>query len=257
MGSKLRLAPPRLIGHLASAIALATATIVFATPNAQASDKGSATTTANANSSRVDHEAAAQREQGLSLYEAGEYMQAGAAFARAYELAPSPDLLFAWAQATRLTGDCAKAISLYQRFVATDPPQAQVDAANQHVVRCRGTLAAAGDPSTTASCEDEPADRPAIDLTRTGPVDRRRWLPDDRLGHALAGAGGLGFATAAGLFISARQHATVADSESSYEAFDRHHDAATRQRTGAAVALGTGVALGVAAIVRYTIVRRR
>src|SRR5262245_20246725 len=70
-------------------------------------------------------EARAHLEAGLAAYGEKDWARAIAESRAGYELDPRADFLFAWAQATRLSGDCAGAIELYDKFIATGPAPEQ------------------------------------------------------------------------------------------------------------------------------------
>src|SRR5262245_52954196 len=74
------------------------------------------------------------------LIREGDYAGAAAAFERRYEETGDAALLFGQAEALRRAGDCRSAISVFERFVATDPPRADVDAATHAIEACRKIL---------------------------------------------------------------------------------------------------------------------
>jgi hypothetical protein len=57
-------------------------------------------------------------------------------FKASYELVPTRQALFAWAQAARLMGDCDTAIPLYRRYLDSNPTERQALAAKQHLESC-------------------------------------------------------------------------------------------------------------------------
>src|ERR1051325_5156062 len=65
-------------------------------------------------------EARAHWEHGLAAHAARRYDTASAEFAACYRLSQRRECLFAWAQAARLSGDCAAAIELYRRYLGAD-----------------------------------------------------------------------------------------------------------------------------------------
>lgn len=75
-------------------------------------------------------------QRGAAQYEAGAYAQAIDAFERGQRLDPHPDFLYALAQAYRKLGDCSRAISLYQAFLATHPPDEEAARARANLERC-------------------------------------------------------------------------------------------------------------------------
>jgi tetratricopeptide (TPR) repeat protein len=75
-------------------------------------------------------------ESGAARYEAGDYAAAIEAFDKGRRLDPHPDFLYAEAQAYRRSGDCTRAISLYQSFLATHPPEEEAERARANMERC-------------------------------------------------------------------------------------------------------------------------
>src|SRR2546423_13514841 len=67
------------------------------------------------------------------LPDAGDYVDAIAAFNEAYVLAPSPGLLFTLAQAYRLAGKCDDAAWMYRRFLDARPPTDKRALAETHL----------------------------------------------------------------------------------------------------------------------------
>jgi tetratricopeptide (TPR) repeat protein len=177
-------------------------------------------------------------ELGMVHFRTRSFAEAAKAFEAAYALDPRREVLFALAQATRLSGDCPAAVPLYQRFLATRPPDHQVEATRLALARCEDRPAPAG---TLA----RPAPPPSVRTTSTTP-EPRRWYRDPVAG-ALAAAGVLSFGAGMGLLVSAR----AADREHRealvYErAEERRSVAGNRQRWAAGVLLSAAV-LGLAA----------
>jgi len=75
-------------------------------------------------------------ERGAARYEAGEYAEAIEAFENGRRLDSHPDFLYAEAQAYRKSGDCTRAISLYQSFLAIHPPEEEAERARANMERC-------------------------------------------------------------------------------------------------------------------------
>lgn len=82
-------------------------------------------------------EAKARYDAGMAHYRARRYREAIGDFQAAAEIDPRREILFAEAQATRLAGDCPRAVTLYERFLATRPPPQQVEATRIALDRCR------------------------------------------------------------------------------------------------------------------------
>jgi hypothetical protein len=67
---------------------------------------------------------AATFKEALAAYDAGRYADASKLFERVYLETREPALLFNIAQASRLLGDCPRAVAYYSRFVADAPASA-------------------------------------------------------------------------------------------------------------------------------------
>jgi hypothetical protein len=183
-------------------------------------------------------EAQARYDEGMAHYAAREYRAAIGALEAAYALDPRPELIFAEAQATRLLGDCAAAVPLYQRFLATGPPSQQVEATRIAVARCQA-LAPAPPPVIVRTPPPMPVPPPP------------RWYRDGR-GGALVGAGLIGLGVGAALLTSAaaaeRDARAIHDR---YDAFDVRWSQAERRRGWGLAALIAGGALVAAGAGRY------
>src|SRR5262245_46915525 len=113
--------------------------------------------------------AAADRhlERGLAHYQAKRWAQAADEFEAGSVLNPRPELLFAAAQAYRMDGRCQRAISDYERFIATRPSPQRHAAAQRNMDRCRRTLAA----NQASDSPPELAVPPAADAPSLALVD--------------------------------------------------------------------------------------
>jgi hypothetical protein len=180
------------------------------------------------------------------LIRAGDYAGAAAAFERRYEQTGDPALLFGQAQALRRAGDCRAAIAVFERFVATDPPQADVDAANESIAACREILGAAEEPP------DEPP--PASPTPPREPTMPPPWYTD-RAGAVLLGVGAVIAIVGAGLFgASYTRLDDRAPSEADYQSRRR----AVHPMWGSGLGLlATGGALVMGGAIRWGVVARR
>ena len=181
------------------------------------------------------------------LFRNGEFEQAAAAFAEAYARTGDPALLFGRAQALRRAGNCGAAIEVFEEFIATSPPAADVQAARDVIEACRSILGEEETEPQADEPEPEPAPEPA-------PPPRPRW-PRDPAGAALLGSGLAVVVAGAAVYGTAFARASDRmESELAYET--RQQSVRTLAVTGGALLLG-GTALLVGSIVRYAIVARR
>jgi tetratricopeptide (TPR) repeat protein len=180
-------------------------------------------------------------DEAMALYAARDYRAAVSALEAAYAIDPRREILFAQAQATRLAGDCPAALALYQRFLATQPPAAQVEATRIAVARCE-TLAA---PARMAPA---PAVSPAVVAPVSAPP---RWY-QDRAAGLLVGVGLVGAATGAVLMASAGAADEDAQTERArYDAYASRREKAERRWTWGLVSLIAGSALVAGGTGRY------
>lgn len=72
-------------------------------------------------------------DAGQHAYDGGDYALAIDRWEAAYQLSKEPGLLFNLGQAHRRAGNCARALSSYRQFVATDPTSDRRSLANEFV----------------------------------------------------------------------------------------------------------------------------
>jgi hypothetical protein len=221
----------------------------------------------------------AHYESAMEHYAAKEYEAALRELAVAYAAEPRREILFAQAQATRLGGDCAAALPLYEKFLATSPPARQVEATRIAVARCTdavakvppkeaprtpeapaatapvtGALAAVAPSPGIASLTPRVPPGPALGLEQRTPppAPSRRWYRDPVAG-ALAGAAIVTASVGVGFLVSAQGEDATAR-EMMRLGLDSYADhrvrAEGRNRWGLAGML-VGGALAVGAAGRY------
>ena len=90
----------------------------------------------------AENEAAEEAfRDGIAAFQEKNYAGAVAAFKKADELSPaSKKVLFAWAQASRLGGDCMSAVVLYNRLLRLAPSAKQTEVVSQALAECEETL---------------------------------------------------------------------------------------------------------------------
>ena len=139
-------------------------------------------------------------DEGVQHYQRGEYAQAAKAFKAAYELAPTPGLLFNIAQALRFAGPthCGEALRLYMQFLKIDP-----DSPNRATV-----LSHLPDLERCTRDEEKAAPTPPPPPMAVAPVEAARAPPAKRLlwpPLLVAGVGLAALGTGVGLFVESHQ----------------------------------------------------
>lgn len=205
--------------------------------------------------------------KGLEFYQAGNYDAAINEFKAAHAAAPSPTILFPWAQAERLRGNCRDAIDLYQRFIDSGPPQKQVDAATQNRQECVERIQSA-DAAAASLVPGQTGDAPATAVEEPkaeepeGPVEPEpapapQKPRRDALGWGLLG-GGLGLAVlGAGLLGGAAAKESQAAGAATYGEFDGDKRSARALWAGGGLLTGLGLALAIGGAVRLAVVKKR
>jgi hypothetical protein len=183
------------------------------------------------------------------LVREGDFVGVAQEYAREYERTGDPALLFGQAQALRRAGDCKSAIEVFERYVASDPPDADEAAANDAMQACRDIVDASEPPPP----EPTPPD-PEPQLERAPQPPPRRWHADPA-GGALVGIGGVLAVTGAGLFGGsyARQREQP-QSEADLE--ERTRVTRALWSSGLALLVTGGVAI-VAGAIRWGVVARK
>jgi hypothetical protein len=104
---------------------------------------------------------AATFKEALAAYDAGRYAEASKLFERVYRETHEPALLFNIAQASRLLGDCQRAVAYYRRFVADAPASADRPRAESWLVELASCEGATTVPPPAEAGEPPPAVAPA------------------------------------------------------------------------------------------------
>jgi hypothetical protein len=185
-------------------------------------------------------------EDAVQLIREGDYAGAAAAFERAYERTGDAALLFGQGEALRRAGDCRAAIAVLERFIATLPPRADVDAATDAIDACRKIL----DEAEAAVDEPEPPKPKA----KPEPAPPRPWRAD-RAGGVLVAVGAAIAITGAGLFGAS--YARLDDRPSSEAGIEKHRRIVRALWGSGLGLLVAGGALIVGGAIRWGVVARK
>jgi tetratricopeptide (TPR) repeat protein len=224
-------------------------------------------------------EAAKLLEEGQVKYKAEKFAAAIEDFKRGYDIEADPAFLIAWAQAERQRGRCASAVRLYQKFLATDPPEVAKEFARDGLVRCADQLAAdealptemvesgAGEYDEDDEDDDDfGAGTSELDDDETEPPvakdgKRNLWIRDPA-GTTLVAIGIVGAGVGTGLLVagSLQQKRLDADQDEmmvNYGEFDDRQRGIRNLRIAGGVAAGVGAGLLIGGIIRWAIVGTR
>jgi len=103
-------------------------------------------------------------KEALAAYDAGRYAEASKLFERVYRETHEPALLFNIGQASRLMGDCARAVAYYGRFVVDAPASADRPRAEAWIAElgdCQATTPALSPPAAAPAQAAAPSPPPA------------------------------------------------------------------------------------------------
>jgi len=118
----------------------------------------------------VTEKARKRSNEGLEYFKQGEYDLAIDAFRASYALSPLPVLLFDMAQAFRKKGECARALSLYRRYLNDEPLPTNREQVEQFITemsRCAEPDGATSGPPVVAEAEPPAASAVAAAPTNT------------------------------------------------------------------------------------------
>ena len=189
---------------------------------------------------------------------AGRYKEALNELTIAYTLSPMPDILYAIAQVHVKLGDCTQAITFYERFLGTHPPDEPADAAREAIEVCRTQPPKM--PTEPPAPLPPPDPAPDVEPPKPAPapvvqVDQPATWYKDKLGLALVGGGVVSGVIGFVMYRSATADLDAADAAPTYPEHVDLVDSAKGKRTIAAVLAAGGVALVGAGAVRFVMVR--
>lgn len=211
----------------------------------------------------TDPEAKAHLERGNAAYGKGDYKLAVEEYRKGYAKQDDPAFLYTWAQAERKRNDCAAAVKLYQRYLATNPPELSAEYARDGILKCAEILA--GDAAMPPGAEDSPPEDAPTDAeaepevtppepTPTKDDDRPKW-PRDPAAAVLVSLGAAGILAGVGVFVAGSIEG--GKPTDTYGAYDDQLAEVRKLYIGGGVALGLGVGLLAGGIARWMVLRSR
>lgn len=119
--------------------------------------------------------AKAQYKKGLSAYALGDYAEAAKAYEAAFNAEPDPALLYNAAQAHRLAGNKARALTLYRNYIKLFPAHAAKSEAPRHVNNLQAAIesdrkAATAPPTEPVAPANPPAPVNVVEPVKPPPV---------------------------------------------------------------------------------------
>lgn len=185
-------------------------------------------------------EARAHMEAAGAAYKEGRFEVTLEELDKAYALDPDPALHYSIGQVYVKLNRCQDAIASYERFLASKPPAAQADLANQAIETCKTQLAARPVPEPEPRPQPQPEAVPAPAQPTT--TDTRPAWYKDKLGLGLVGGGAV--VTVVGLVMLSNAHGQIDDAEAapSYGESQSIYDDARSARTTALIVTTIGVA---------------
>jgi hypothetical protein len=197
-------------------------------------------------------EARVHFESGAALASERKYEEAAREFKASYDLDPRKEALFAWAQVERLGGNCAAAVELYRKFMASpDLTATQTEAAELNIRRCQ---AAPLEQKADARVEAAPATvapAPAGTVVAAPDVVAPRSRRAVVLGAVLLGGAVATLGGSITFFLLSRSDEREASSaENLQDYYGPARRAIARQRLAAGL-LGASVVLGGGALLDW------
>jgi hypothetical protein len=187
-------------------------------------------------------------DKGKQLYAAKDFVGAAAEFEAARAIDPQPRYIFNLAQAQRMAGHCADAVTSYQAFLATAPVEAQASVARAGLEKCKAQV-------TQLQLQPAPPapQPPVLQPARKNEevlVERPRWYRD-RWGDALVAAGAASAITSVSLYVLARKAASATFEPGTVDDYEANRRRAGTRQTWAAVLAGVSVLCAGGGVVRF------
>jgi hypothetical protein len=220
-----------------------------------------------------------QFDKGVAAYKKSDFVSASLAFDRSLALEVDLETLFAYAQAERKQGHCAKASELYvkllamkmpaenktvvkdqldqcKRILADDKAQAdavKVEAARAEQARAEAARAEPAPPVVAPPEAPEPAAPVHLIETHAEPTPvavTHPWYTDPA-GDTLVVLGLAGLAAGAALFVSAHSAEAQSKTALDYDHFQALDDKAAARGLYGVIATSAGAALVIGGVIRY------
>ena len=184
------------------------------------------------------------------------YVDAIAEFRAALAARRDPKLVYAIAQAQRLGGDCASAISSYEELIAKSRDRELVSNSHVNIARCRALLAIGApasapepeqalplpEPPPAAPPPPPPPPPPTPSVVPAVPLCAVEQRSHDTLGYGLVATGVVATLVGSIAWYRNRRSAEVANAATDYGSFLEAHDAAASALRWQHLGVGTGIA---------------
>ncbi|HEY0253169.1 MAG TPA: hypothetical protein VGC41_16660 [Kofleriaceae bacterium] len=172
---------------------------------------------------------------GFKAFTAKDYKTARSELSIAYKLDPEVPLLYVWAQAERLDGNCTRAVELYQKYLYSDINKAQADAARNWIKECGG----APKPQPQEAAPRPPKIEP------DPPPPPRYHFYKDPIGDVTTGIGLAAAVAGVVYFVKASHAATASDAAMFLDDHERlRHDALHDRNFGIGLSIGGAALVG-------------
>lgn len=189
----------------------------------------------------------------LKLFREKKFKDAAGEFERAHTVDPRPDILFAWAQAERISGDCDKAVELYNDLRELDLPPADSRAVLEGLERCDAVgrqQPPPDEPKQSPPPETDPGKAEAMAKTEAPSAEGSPWWTDP-IGDVFLVTGVIGLGVGTGFYVVSSSDRSAAEDATSYETHVVLQDRAKKRRLISIVALSASGVLITGALVRY------
>ena len=203
----------------------------------------------------LNPQARAHFDKALAAYSAANYRAASVELELAYGLDARRELLFAWAQAERLSGNCDRAVMLYRRFLDQAPSEAAAAKAVRLIELCgaTGSVTTPTTPGDDIAVErplpppppPQPQPQPQLQLQPqlvAHSAVESHWYSDPWV-DGLVGVGGAAVVASGVFFVLAHSDDQSADAATVYGDARRFADDANNRRLIGTIAAASGGAL--------------
>lgn len=191
-------------------------------------------------------------DRATAAFNRDDYEAAASELKAAYAIEPNPLVLYAWAQALRLSGDCDKAVPMYRRFLTMNPTDEERSLAETNLLDCGVPIEEPTPPPPDTTGDPTDPGETGTTPPTPQPDEPKPWYKD-WLAPTLAGVGLGAVGGGAALVALGRGQNDDSGGAINEDASNAEHDEARRKNAAGWVLVGVGGALVVGGAIRYAL----
>ncbi len=204
-----------------------------------------------------DPDAIAHADAAAEAARAEDYASAIRHLKAAYAIEQEPLLLYAWAQAERLSGNYRASISLYEAFLEQHPEGESANKARVNLLDARSKVRQDAEDVTPPESIPGDGDQDGDETPPAGDDEKASPVKGEKLAPILLGVGAVVTITGGVLMGIGRSRHSGAGSQPTEQAYFSELDVSRNVYYAGAATLGAGGLIMIGGAIRYIIVAKR